>query len=301
MIDSPTPANEHGEMTRSIVEPPEGFVFRAIARNKLIVLVAAIVLAGAGAAVGASRNHSDSTYTAEATLQVGQVNPNSPGFYGYVQSSAALATAFSRAITAEGVLTTVHKKLGLTQAQAMARLSAAPIPESPTFRVFATGPTQASAVQLANVAAASISSYVSEVNSANPEAPSLLSAYRSAALELRKAVVKYDLVNGGRTASQLTRLTAQAEVSTAGLKLDALGSAYKTSVSTQAPRSGLVTLLAGATSATSNRDSKIALYGLVGLLIGILLGCCVAVVRESRLGAGRAQSHDAEPPSQAPA
>jgi len=81
-----------------VFEPPSGLVLSAIARNKLMICVFALVFALIGTAYGLSRQR---TYTASATLQVGQVNPNSPGFYSYVQSAAALAGAFSRAISAE--------------------------------------------------------------------------------------------------------------------------------------------------------------------------------------------------------
>ncbi|HSZ05247.1 MAG TPA: hypothetical protein VK778_08595 [Solirubrobacteraceae bacterium] len=274
--------DEHGEMGRSIFESPEGFLAQAVARNKLLVLFAALAFAVAGAGVGASRNYSSSAYSAAATLQVGQVNPNSPGFYGYVQSSAALATAFSRAVTAEDVLSTVHERLSLTPAQASARLSAAPIPQSPAFRVIATGPTEAAAIRLANVAAASVISYVSEINSANPEATSLLREYRSASIELHQAVARVTRLKANNTASETTQLTAEADVSAAGVKVTALGSAYTAAISSQAPRSGLVTLIAGATTATNDKGSGIVLYGLIGLLVGIVLGCAGAVVRYAR-------------------
>ena len=89
-----------------------------------------------GAGIGLLRQ---TTYTASATLQVGQVNPNSPGFLGYVQSASSLATAFSRSIAAAPVLATVKRKLALGPADATPRLSAEPIPLAPAFRVIATG------------------------------------------------------------------------------------------------------------------------------------------------------------------
>ncbi len=88
-------------MVHGVFEPPSSFVLSAIGRNKLLVCGCAVVAALIGTAYGLSRPR---TYTASATLQVGQVNPNSPGFYSYVQSASALATAFSRAISAEPVL-----------------------------------------------------------------------------------------------------------------------------------------------------------------------------------------------------
>ena len=267
-----------------VFEPPSGPLLSAIARNKLIVAVCAIVIALAGLAYGSTR---PKTYTAAATLQVGQVNPNSPGFYSYVESAAALATAFSRATSAEPVLATIQHKLDLAPAKAVARLSAEPLPLSPAFRVFATGPTEAGAIQLANVAAGAISSYENTSNSSNPEAESLLSEYHRAAIQLERAASNLEHLAylHRRTAGSPPPISsplaqAKAERETALAKLAAIRAAYTAAVTSQAPRTGLVSLISGAASATSNHKSKIELLGFVGLLAGVVLGCALAVLRE---------------------
>jgi uncharacterized protein involved in exopolysaccharide biosynthesis len=90
---SPPPSLDGpGQLPYRIFEPPSGLVLTAIARNKLIVCICAILVALAGIGYGLARR---AQFTASATLQVGQVNPNSAGFYSYVESAAALATAFS--------------------------------------------------------------------------------------------------------------------------------------------------------------------------------------------------------------
>ena len=60
------------------------------------------------------------------------------------------------------------------------------------------------------------------------------------------------------------------------------GDAYTATIASQAPRSGLVTLLAGATTATNNRHSKVAILGFIGLLAGIIIGAITAILREQR-------------------
>src|SRR5665213_3234300 len=87
VLDKPDPSVQSDQSVRGIFEPPNGFVLAAIARHKLIVGLCAVALALIGAGYGLSR---PKTYTATATLQVGQVNPNSPGFGSYVQSASAL-------------------------------------------------------------------------------------------------------------------------------------------------------------------------------------------------------------------
>ncbi len=278
--------DEQGSETslERIFEPPSGFVLTAIGRNKLLVCVCALVLALLTAVFAHGRAR---TYTASTTLQVGQVNPNSPGFYSYVSSAAALATAFSRAIVAEPVLAEIQHKLKLAPATAAARLSAEPLPLSPAFRIFATGPTAASAISLANVASSAVVSYVSQSNSANPEAESLLQEYRKVSLEVQNATnnvarqAYFHRTPRGSTPPFSNALASvRAERETAVAKLAAIRAAYTSAVSSQAPRNGLVSLIAGASTAGSNRKSKVELFGFIGLLAGVAIGCAAAVMCE---------------------
>lgn len=262
-----------------IFEPAEGSLVRAIARRKLIIALFAVLFAGLGLGYALSR---PTTYTAAATLQVGQVNPNSPGFLGYVQSASSLATAFSRSIESTPVLAQIEKTLKLRPAQAASRLSAAPIPLSPAFRVIATGPSAKSAMQLANVAAEATVAYEGKANSSNPEARSLLDDYRQASLAARRADAEVAHLAAQRKGSVSALLKAEASRNAARVKLRAIGNAYVSAVTTQAPREGLVSLLAGATTASSNHRSKVELDGFLSLLIGAAVGCGMAVALERR-------------------
>jgi hypothetical protein len=276
-------SDETGQPIQGVFEPPTGFVLSAIARNKLIVGLVAVALAAIGTAYGLSRQP---TYTASATLQVGQVNPNSPGFYGYVNSAAALATAFSRAIGAEPVLAAVQHQLNLAPSKAAAKLSAEPLPLSPAFRVIATGPTESAAIQLANVTANALIAYESKTNSTNPQAESLLHEYHITSLNLQHAITNLEQLNQTHgthhSASTNTLTSAKAEKNTIEARLTALSDAYTATIASQAPRTGLVSLLAGATSATNNRHAKLALLGFIGLLAGAILGSIAAILREHR-------------------
>jgi hypothetical protein len=284
-IDSPPPfdpapnGEDSGPLVDGLFEPPESFVLSAIAGNKGIVALFAVVLTLVGIGFGVLRQ---STYTASATLQVGQVNPNSPGFLGYVQSASSLATAFSRSIAAAPVLATIEHKLGLEPTELTPRLSAEPIPLAPAFRVIATGPSEAGAIRLANAAAGAVLLYENRSNSSNPQANSLLDDYRSASGALRKAEAR--LADLGPSPSDPDALVkAEAEKAAAQVKLKGISTAYIAAVASQAPSQGLVSLVAGATSAADDRKSKIELYGFLGLLAGLIAGCAAAVLRERRL------------------
>ncbi|HEV2857185.1 MAG TPA: Wzz/FepE/Etk N-terminal domain-containing protein [Solirubrobacterales bacterium] len=274
-LDPRPPLEEDRPLNGGAFAPTNSFALRAISWNKGLVVAIAILGAVIGLAIGLAR---PATYTASATLQVGQVNPNSPGFLGYVQSASSLATAFSRAIGAAPVLSEVEKKLGVPATDAVPRLSSEPIPLAPAFRVIATGDSEGAAMGLANATADAVVAYESKANSSNPQANELLAGYREATAALRRTEAEVDDLSGSGDERSLIR--AEAERNAAKVKLQGIETAYVAAVTSQAPREGLVTVLAGATSAESDRKSKAQLYAFLGLLAGILLGCLAAVGRE---------------------
>jgi uncharacterized protein involved in exopolysaccharide biosynthesis len=279
-LDPRPPLKEDGHLNGGgVFAPANNFAWRAISWNKGLVAAIAVLGAVIGLAIGLAR---PATYTASATLQVGQVNPNSPGFLGYVQSASSLATAFSRAIGAAPVLTEVEDKLGVPATSAVSRLSAEPIPLAPAFRVIATGNSEAAARNLANVAAGAVVAYESKANSANPQAKELLTGYREATASLRHTEAQVDSLSSSGSSNEKELVSAEAQRNAAKVKLHGIETAYVAAITSQAPREGLVTVLAGATSAESDRKSKVELYGFLGLLGGILIGCLAAVGREHR-------------------
>jgi hypothetical protein len=264
---------------------PESPAIRAIARHRALIVACAAVFAVIGAGLGVARPVS---YTASTTLQVGKVNPNSPGFYGFVQSATDLATAFSRSIVAEPVLDSIHHQLGLRPVQTVERLSAEPIPNSPTFRVIATGPTAGAAIGLANVASDAVVTYVGQSNTADPDRGALLSSYRAASLRLAKATsaagaaaAQFKAHPGATTRVALDN--AQAQLAAERLELQAIAANYRASAQS-ITTTGLVSLLAGATTASNDRTAKIELYAFTGLLAGLAIGCAAAFMLERRRG-----------------
>jgi uncharacterized protein involved in exopolysaccharide biosynthesis len=280
ILDSSSPPHDQAAepAPQPIFEPPQGAVLEAIGLNRWLILLCAVVFCLIGVALGFAR---EPVYTSSATLQVGQVNPNSPGFFGYVQSASGLATAFSRAIAAEPVLKAVEDELELPPAKAIPRLSSEPIPLSPAFRVIATGPSADEAMRLANTTAAAVVTYEGRSNSSNPEARALLGEYQQASLDLHESEATLEELESAPRSDD-ERLAAEAARSAAKVKLQAIENAYVAAVTSQAPRRGLVSLLASATSASSDRTSKIQLWGLLGLVVGLGIGCVAAIFRERR-------------------
>jgi|GEM_PF-1811599 len=282
---SPSSALGSGTPPASGSSPVAG----AIARHKLLVCGCALLLALLGAAAGFARK---GTYTAASTLQVGKVNPNSPGFYGFVQSASDLATAFSRAVTAGPVLQTVHHKLGLSAEQAVGSLAAEPIPNSPAFRVIATGPSAPAAIALANVASDALMSYEAHTNTYSPESARLLGAYQAASLDLVHSERAVDAAAGEYAkhhddAVALTKLeNAQAARAADTLRAQALAGGYQQSAQSATTRD-LISPLSGAVSAVSDRKSKIEFLAFMGLLGGMVIGCGLAVLVDGRKRAWR--------------
>jgi uncharacterized protein involved in exopolysaccharide biosynthesis len=274
----PATGNSHGPDPLP-AQPVSSPVASAIGRHKLLVCACALALAALGAAGGFARK---GTYTAASTLQVGKVNPNSPGFYGFVQSASDLAAAFSRAVTAAPVLKTVHRRLGLPAQEAVARLAAEPIPNSPAFRVIATGPTQRAAVDLANVSSRALISYEASANTYSPESGRLLGAYRAASLDLAHARTEVESAASeyAKHPGDVARLkleNAQASRAAATLRAHALAGGYQQSAQSATTRD-LISPLSGAVTAVSDRKAKIELFGFVGLLGGLAIGCALAVL-----------------------
>jgi capsular polysaccharide biosynthesis protein len=278
--DPPTAAHDGAEqVVHGVFEPPSGFVATALVRYRWLIGASAVIFALAGLAYGLSRPR---VYTSSATLQVGQVNPNSPGFFGYVQSAASLATAFSRSIDAEPVLASVERQVKLTPAQALARLSSSPVPASPAFRVIATGPSERAATQLANAAAGAVIAYEGKSNSTNPQAEALLHEYRQASLAVRRAVAQVAHLSHKKSGYSDTLAAAEAAKNAASVRLSAIGEAYTNAIAARGPSDGLVSLLAGASGASSDRSSKTQRFAVLGLLAGVLIGCLIALALQRR-------------------
>jgi len=271
-------------------EPSPSLIVAALGRYKWLVLGLTVVLTICGLAIGYKRKP---IYTANATVQVGQVNPNSPGFYGFVQSATELATTFSRAISANGVLSIIQHKTGLTPAQSSARLSATPIPDGAAFSVIATGSTSQSAVSLANTAAAAMVTYEAAANSSasttSSNTAAIFNEYRGQSTQLAhdKAIVQKLQNNSSSNGSSPdptnpALVQAQANAGLAQGRANALAAAYTQALENQQPPGTMLSPLASALTASSDRKHKLELFAFVGLAAGLLIGSAIAVMLEQR-------------------
>lgn len=274
-IGAPPPPERYDPLPESD-GPPRGI--GAARQHPFLIAFVAIIFAAAGAFVGYSR---PATYTSSAVLQVGKVNPNSPGFSGFTQSASDLATLYSRAAVATQVLNTIQKKTGLAPLVAASRISSAPIPEAPAFQVFATGSTARAAVALANVAAAAVVTFESS-QTVSRDAGHFFALYTQAAqAQARDQGYVSELQRQHVAAGSMSLVNAQAKVLEDLARSAALGAAYQQAVLAQPP-SNLVSILSDAITATGGRSRKTELYGFVGLIVGLVLGYLMSLLLEQR-------------------
>ena len=297
-------ADDHMPADPFVPQPhSQSLIVSAIGRYKWLVLLLAVLLAGAGVAVGVRRKP---IWTATATLQVGaNINPSSAGFSGFVQSETNLATTFSRAITANKVLAKIQARTSLSPAQSARRLTATPVPDAAAVEVIATGTTPTAAMRLANVGAKSLVAYESP-NNFPTSAASIYNAYRAQSTVVAQARARVRVMqNGAGGQGQTTQTTAntvpgattanttanssnptlihaQADLGAAQARATALSDAYTQAVESESSSGAVLTPLADAVTASSDRTQKIELFGFIGLAAGLLVGASIVILREQR-------------------
>ena len=178
-------------------------------------------------------------------------------------------------------LATVERKLGLRSEPAVTpRLSAEPIPLAPAFRVdrhWTNRNPKRSGSPTPRPAPCSSRESKQQLQPAGKGAAGRLPQSLARAQAGRSATLR----GGSRICRSDALAQAQARKATAQVKLKGVSAAYVAAVASQAPSQGLVSLIAGATSASSDRKAKIELYGFLGLLAGLIGGCGAAVLRRA--------------------
>ena len=173
-------------------------------------------------------------------------------------------------------------------------MTATPIPDGAAFSVIATGPSSQSAVNLSNTAAAAMISYEaahqSNGNTTGSNAGALYNEYRAQSEQLAhdKAIVQKLQNRSSNNATGESNPTdpaleqAQANADVAQGRANALAAAYTQALESQQPPGTMLSPLASALSASSDRKHKLELYGFVGLAMGLLIGAATAVLLEQR-------------------
>lgn len=263
----------------------------ALRRHWVRALLPLVLFAGLAVAAGLARTPQ---YTAEARLAVGRVDASTPGaLAGFTSTSQALAETYSRTLTADAVVADASERLGVEPGEVRRNISAAPIPETPVFRVRGVESSEEGAVALANTAAAALVRTILEDQRSSPDSPGLLRDYGVAARRLATARVEARRIaeNLGERISAFERRElsrAEAAVASADLEARSLSQTYQNSLQS-AGSSGVLEVIQQARTASSDRGSVLQLLIFIGVVAGGSIGLALALLagnRELRRRAG---------------
>lgn len=265
-------------------QQPRITLLSAITRHWVLFGVCAVACTVAGIAFGIARSPS---YRAESRLTTGQINVITPGAIGgYASASEVLAGTYSRAIDASDVVAPIAEEMRLSQKVVRRRLQASPFPESPVIRVEASGPSEAAAVQLANLGAGSLRDYVKRLNG-DAGTKRAYTEFRDAADRVATARQltadrQRDYGKDRSAARRIALVNARSEQAQAEAVFESRREAYQDAVGQEATRP-VPQLLQPAASADSDRMRMLQLFAFAGLVAGVAFGLVLAAWRASRL------------------
>jgi hypothetical protein len=278
-----------GRHTGGAYEPPEppGPLSAAkrrpwlVAAPIVLMVIAAVLLAGARTPV----------HTAETRLSVGDQQVEIDQVPGTIAARIALASSYARLVDAQAVVAPLAEAVGQDSGQVAARLSGSPIPESPLFFVEATGSSEASAIELSNLAAESLRSYIAQLAVDEGEAPRLLKEFGEAQARVEQLAIEVGQANDafGRSETAANRQAlakARAAFATAELQATELRRQYERA--NQFDEAANTVVVVNPASSASNdaasfRNRLIFTAVVLGGLIGIALAWAVARFLPGRL------------------
>ncbi len=254
-------------------------VLESARRYWLLVLVSVAAFTVAGAAVARTR---PAVYTAESRLNVGRLNISAPGaISGFAQAAEDLASAYSRAITADGIVEPIAQRFHTTGSLIRSRISATPVPTSPIVRVIATAPSASEAIKLANAGSDSLVSFLNRLSRDDPDADRLLKRVSAAEQNYQSDLATLQSAHATPPLDPHAQsLTATVEA--AHIQVTALEAAYAATVQTEAS-SSLLQPLTSAHSASSNKSSILQIGVFAGIVLGAAVGLALATLRTNQL------------------
>jgi len=259
----------------------------AMLRYPILVIISVIVLGGAGWLVADKKQ---TGYQAEAQVLIGQPSPGTSGeLPGVVQAEQALAAIYAREIDFNQVLAPLARQFNTNPAEVASRLSAAPDPQSPLVRIYATGPNESDAVALANGAATKFATTVNALTQSNAAANHAFASYKQAVVAYQRALAKQQhlqqrVSNGGSSTSASSSpalLRAATATQIAQLHQATLANQYQSLLAAQ-QNAPTLSLFESADGATSNHASNLEIYVFGGVVAGLVIGAALATLLANR-------------------
>jgi hypothetical protein len=225
------------------------------------------------------------TYTATANLSVdfGAQNPSS--LSGSVTAAQALADSYSRAVFATPVVSQVARKTGSSAGEVSDNVSASPIPDSTVVKVSGAAGSEGAAIDLANTSATALTHYIGSLNGTRKGSTPALIQFRQAEglyqdrLARQLELATHADANPSDEAAQEELKRARVKTQVALLKKTSVGELYGAS---QEAYVAPLSFLSEATSASSDKLSRLQLLGFIGLIAGLAIGAALATVRANR-------------------
>ncbi len=283
-VDFTVPEPSNGPQPRRAGAPPRVTLWSALCRHPFVAIIPVLLLVGGAVAAGLARSPS---YNADVRLSVGRLDASSPEMLvGFTQATEALAETYSRSVAGDAVVARAARALGIRRRVLRGRISAAPIPVSPVFRIRAETTSARSAIATANAVSDALVRRARRLAASNATSNELLQRYRDAVEELETRRATLDDAAGQHEAwpyeAQLEALNrAKSDVATAELRARTVGETYRASQGT-AGSTALLDVIQRAHVASSDRDSVLQLLVFAALVAGLALGASLAVWREHR-------------------
>jgi capsular polysaccharide biosynthesis protein len=251
----------------------------AVRRHWITALLPILVLGGMATAYGLNR---EPEYTATTRLVVGRVDAGTPtsALAGFTAATQALAETYSRMATGDAITRSVAARLDGSANTVKRNVRAAPVPNTPVFRVTGTGSTPEAAVRYSVLASEALTRRVRRQARSSPRGARLFRRYRAAALDKSIASERLDELEAALAdPADITR--ARASLETASLRAEALRRSFVESTQNQTGTAE-PQIVDRASSATSDRNSFLQLILFVAIASGALVGIGLAFARANR-------------------
>jgi capsular polysaccharide biosynthesis protein len=258
---------------------PQVRISWALRRYWLTALLPLVLLVSAAVAVGLTR---DPNYTAETKLTAGRVDSGTPtsALSGFTTAAQSLAETYSRSIHRDEISRQVAEATDTSPGLVKSRVTAAPIPNTPVFRVTAEANSPVLATKLSVLTSEALVEEVSDSVSASPQSEELFKEYKAALAQETVAQERYQGYKNGY-ASPHRLSAARANFKGASLRADALRESYLASNQNQSG-TAVPEIIGRATGASSDRSRTLQVLLFVAIVAGIVVGTALALIRGHR-------------------
>ena len=222
------------------------------------------------------------SYTAEVRMRVANFDLGAPGaLSGLSTAGQSLATTYALSVDADAVIEPAARRLRLPVGTVRQAVDATAVAQSPVLTVTARGDDEQRITSIANAVADGLQSFAAS-QGARQDPEELLRQYESQSQEVNRLQLAVNAAQpaGRPTAAQGRRLArARAALEAATLERAALQTAYRDARAAAGVR---VEILRRASTARSDRTSRMQIALFAGLVGGGLLGAALATLLANR-------------------